>query len=197
MLEFWYDFASTYAHIAAQRIGSLANAAGVNVRWRPFLLGPIFAAQGWATSPFTLYPAKGRYMWRDIERLSAAANLPLTKPDPFPANSMLAARVALQGIDQDWIAPFSVAVFRAQFCEGANIADVNVVRTILVGQKLDAERLLEGARSEQVKGRLRIETDAAARLGVFGAPTFVVDGELFWGNDRLEEALRWADRPWA
>lgn len=196
MIEFWYDFASTYSHIAAQRVDQVAGAANLPVVWRPFLLGPIFAAQGWTTSPFNLYPAKGRYMWRDMERLSAAAGLPLKRPEPFPANSLLAARVAIQGEDHGWIAPFSMELFRAAFCEGANISDADVLRGILTDLDLDAGPILDAARSDAVKTKLKRQTEHAQRFGLFGAPSFVVDGEVFWGNDRLEEAVRWADKPW-
>ena len=92
VLEFWYEFASTYSYLTAMRIEPLAEAAGVDIRWRPFLLGPIFAAQGWTSSPFNLFPAKGRYMWRDMERQAAALGVPFRKPDPFPQNALLAAR---------------------------------------------------------------------------------------------------------
>ena len=93
--EFWYEFASSYSYPAAMRVEALAAERGVALAWRPFLLGPLFAAQGWRDSPFNLYPAKGRYMWRDLERICGALGLPLTRPDPFPQNSLLAARVAL------------------------------------------------------------------------------------------------------
>ena len=93
--EFWYEFASTYSYPAALRVGALAEARGVSLAWRPFLLGPIFAAQGWRDSPFNIYPNKGRYMWRDLERTCAAMGVPLVRPEPFPQASLLAARVAL------------------------------------------------------------------------------------------------------
>jgi len=195
MPTFWYEFASTYSHIAAQRVEALAAEAGVSLRWRPFLLGPIFAAQGWTTSPFNLFAAKGRYMWRDMERLSADLGLPLKRPDPFPANSLLAARIAIQLQDRPEIAPFTREVYRAEFCEGANIADADVLRGILTDLDLDAQALLDGARSEPVKTRLKAQTDEALRLGLFGAPTVTVGNELFWGNDRLEAAFAWANRP--
>src|SRR4051812_14984829 len=98
VLDFWFEFASTYSYPAAMRIGALAEAAGVTVRWRPFLLGPIFKEQGWDTSPFNLYPAKGRYMWRDLERVCDAIHLPFRKPESFPQWSLLPARVALVGL---------------------------------------------------------------------------------------------------
>ena len=114
-LDFWFDFASTYSYPAAVRMAALAAHADVRVRFRPFLLGPIFKAQGWTTSPFNLYPEKGRYMWRDLERLCADLDVPFQRPDPFPQNSLLAARVALAGLDQSWGEAFCVAAFRAQF----------------------------------------------------------------------------------
>ena len=94
-LEFWYEFASTYSYLSAMRIEEMAREAGVEVQWRPFLLGPIFVAQGWTTSPFSIYAAKGRNMWRDMERLTAARGLGFRKPDPFPQNGLHAARLAL------------------------------------------------------------------------------------------------------
>ena len=94
-VEFWFEFASTYSYPAAMRIETLAARAGVPVAWQPFLLGPIFQAQGWRDSPFNLYPAKGRYMWRDLERLCAKHGLPYARPEIFPQRSILAARLAL------------------------------------------------------------------------------------------------------
>src|SRR4051812_11251550 len=102
LLDFWFDFASTYSYPAAMRIESLAAAAGVKIRFRPFLLGPIFKAQGWGTSPFNIYSAKGRHMWRDLERLCRDLSLALRRPDPFPQNSLLPARVALVGLSEGW-----------------------------------------------------------------------------------------------
>jgi 2-hydroxychromene-2-carboxylate isomerase len=195
-LDFWFDFASTYSYPAAMRIGPLAAQAGVAVRFRPFLLGPIFKAQGWATSPFNLYPEKGRHMWRDLERLCAEFHLPFQRPDPFPQNSLLAARVALAGLDHDWGEDFCRAVFRAQFGDGRRIDDPAVITDVLAGLKADPQATLAAAQSDEIKTRLRSETESAQALGLFGAPTFVTaDGELFWGNDRLEQALRWAKGP--
>src|SRR3954471_11183501 len=126
-LDFFYEFASTYSYIAAMRIAPIAQRAGVMVRWRPFLLGPIFKAQGWDTSPFNLYPAKGRYMVRDCERQCAGLGLAFRLPQPFPQNSLLASRVALVGLDEDWGEEFSRAVYRAEFAQGYDIGDAAVI----------------------------------------------------------------------
>ena len=128
--EFWYEFASSYSYPAAMRVGDLARARGVALAWRPFLLGPIFAAQGWRDSPFNIYPAKGRYMWRDLERICDALGLPLRRPDPFPQNSLLAARVAL-ALDGDTRADFSRAVYAVEFGEGQPIADRETIAALL------------------------------------------------------------------
>ncbi len=193
VLDFWFDFASTYSYLAAMRIGTLAQDAGVRVRFRPFLLGPIFKAQGWNTSPFNLYPAKGRNMWRDLERSCAELKLPFRRPDPFPQNSLLAARVALAALDQPWGEDFCRALFCAQFAEGRRIDDAAAVGDVLARLKIEPQPVLAAAQSDALKTRLRVQTEEAQRLGVFGAPTFTTaDGELFWGNDRLEPALRWA-----
>ncbi len=191
-LDFWFDFASTYSYPAAMRIGPLAHEAGVTVRFRPFLLGPIFKAQGWDNSPFNIYPAKGRYMWRDIERLCDDLGLTFRKPDPMPQNSILAARVAL-AVEDGRRADFARAVFHAEFAEGQPIKERAVMEVLLHGLGCDADEVISRAQSIEIKDRLRAETDEAMRLGIFGAPTFITaDGEMFWGNDRLERALAWA-----
>jgi 2-hydroxychromene-2-carboxylate isomerase len=189
-MDFFYEFASTYSYIAAMRIAPLAEAAGVTVRWRPFLLGPIFKAQGWDTSPFNLYPAKGRYMVRDCEREAAALGLTFHLPEPFPQNSLLAARVAIAGLAEGWGEEFSRGVYRAQFAEGRQVGDPQVIGEIVNALGQDGAAALARAGGDDIKQKLRANTEEAQRLGIFGAPSFIAGGELFWGNDRLEQALR-------
>jgi len=194
-VDFWFEFASTYSYPAAMRIGALAKARGVTVRWRPFLLGPVFKAQGWDNSPFNIYPVKGRYMWRDLERICMGLNLPFVKPEVFPQSTLVAARVALVALKQGWGEDFCRAVYAAEFGEGRNISEPFVIADIInaLGQNPDA--VIEQSRTDANKNALRSETEEAQRLGIFGAPSFVTaDGELFWGNDRLEAALDWATR---
>jgi 2-hydroxychromene-2-carboxylate isomerase len=191
-LEFWYEFASTYSYLSAMRIEALAAAAGVVVTWKPFLLGPIFKAQGWDTSPFNVYPAKGSYMVRDLQRLAASRGLTFVLPAAFPQNSLHAARLALVGSDEGWVAPFTRAIFEAEFAHGADISDVRLLDTILRRLRLDSEALLARSAQPDTKARLKRQTAVAQTSGIFGAPSFVCRGELFWGDDRLKQALAWA-----
>jgi len=193
MLEFWFDFASTYSYLSAVRVRALAQAANVALRFKPFLLGPIFKTLGWDSSPFSIYQAKGRHMWRDLERLAADFELPFRRPMAFPQSSLLAARVALIGLAQGWGEDYSVAIFRAEFEAGERIDDPATSEAILAGLNVDPRSVLKAAQSEDNKARLRSQTEGAQQLGLFGAPSFrTAGGELFWGNDRLEQALDWA-----
>jgi len=195
-LDFYLEFASTYSYPAAMRIGALAAAAGVAVRWRPFLLGPIFKAQGWDNSPFNIYPAKGNYMWRDLDRICGRLELPFRRPDPFPQSSLLAARLAHVGLDEGWGEDFCRAVYAAEFADGRSISEEDVLADLVYDLGVAAESALARARSAEIKERLCATTAEAQARGVFGAPTFIcADGELFWGHDRMAEALAWAVRP--
>jgi 2-hydroxychromene-2-carboxylate isomerase len=192
-VEFWFEFGSTYSYPAAMRVEAIAGAGGVEVEWRPFLLGPIFRAQGWNDSPFNLYPAKGRYMWRDLERVCAEDRIPFRRPTEFPRNGLLAARVACWCQTEPWLPEFVRRVYLANFAHDRDIEGPGVIASIL--QDLGRpSSLLSAATSHEAKERLREQSEQARRRGIFGAPSFVVEGELFWGNDRLETALAWARR---
>jgi len=194
IVDFWYEFASTYSYPAAMRIGPLGAKWGVAIAWRPFLVAPIFAAQGWRDSPFNVFPVKGRYMWRDMERICARLGLALRRPEPFPQNSLLAARVAL-ALEGDARARFSRAVYDAEFAHGLPIADSATLAKLVAALGLDANALIERALSPANKERLKQDSARAAELGLPGAPCLVTaDNEVFWGNDRLEEGLDWAVR---
>lgn len=193
-VEFWFDFASTYSYPAAMTIEDRATAKGIKVCWRPFLLGPIFAKQGWDDSPFNMYPAKGRYMWQDMARLCAAEGLPFVRPPMFPQRSVLAARVALIGLSRGWGEAFCRAIFHAQFATGASIDDSAVVAHAVKTAGGDGDQALKDALSPANKLVLRQNVDEATDKGVFGAPSFWADDTLFWGFDRLEAALDHAAR---
>jgi 2-hydroxychromene-2-carboxylate isomerase len=190
-LQFWFEFASSYSYPAAMRIEPLAKARGVDVEWRPFLLGPVFAAQGLNDTPFNLYPAKGQYMARDLARTCAALDLPFTLPKPFPQNGLMCARLAT-ALEGPLRARFAQAVYQLEFGEGRDISDPLVAAEALRRAGLDPG-FVERGQADEVKAALRAATEEAQALGAFGAPSFVTaDKELFWGNDRLEAALTWA-----
>jgi 2-hydroxychromene-2-carboxylate isomerase len=194
-LEFWFDFASSYSYLTALRIEPLCGREGVAIAWRPFLLGPIFQAQGWSTSPFNLYPAKGRYMVRDITRRAAELGRGFRLPEPFPAASLLAARVAVAHAGAPWIGAFVRGVFQAEFERGADISDPATLAAILTAMGVDSAPALETAAAPSTKAALRTQTADAAKHGIFGAPTLrTPDGEIFWGDDRLEQAIAWTRR---
>ena len=195
-LGFWFEFGSTYSYLSAARVEGAARVAGVPVSWEPFLLGPIFADQGWDDSPFNVYPAKGRYMWRDMERLCEKHGIPFAKPSRFPRSGVLAARVAClaKAASEPWLPGFARAVFRANFAEDREIGDAAEVNSMLDSLGVPGASIVERAQAPENKGRLREQTRRAVEIGIFGAPSFVVGDELFWGNDRLEDALAWATR---
>jgi 2-hydroxychromene-2-carboxylate isomerase len=194
-MDFWFEFASTYSYPAAMRIEHLAAKAAVVLRWRPFLLGPIFKTYGWNDSPFNIFAAKGRYMWRDLQRICEAEALPLRLPPiRFPQNGLKAARLALVGEAEGWTPAFTRMVFTANYAEQKDISGDTTLRVILDALGVDAERALAAASSPEIKQVLRAQNEGAVARGLFGAPSFTVGDELFWGNDRLEEALAWATR---
>jgi 2-hydroxychromene-2-carboxylate isomerase len=188
-LELWYEFASTYSYLSVMRIEQVAAAAKLEVAWRPFLLGPIFRAQGWNDSPFNVYPAKGRYMWRDLSRLAAGYGLPFQRPSLFPRNGLSAARIAFVAEPEGWCPDWTRAVFTAEFAHDRDIADTAVLSGLLETLGHDPGAVLARAESDANKAALRAQTERAQALGIFGAPSFVVGGELYWGNDRLGDAV--------
>ncbi len=192
ILEIWFEFASTYSYLTVSRAGPLLERAGVGYVWRPFLLGPIFREKGLETSPFVLDPVKGAYMWRDVERRAADHGLPFTRPAIFPMNGLRAARIMTAALDEPWCGAFARSVFAAQFARGADIAEEEVLRNALLASGADPERWLRLSLEDETKAALRALTDQARSRGIFGAPSFWAGGELFWGDDRLKNAIAWA-----
>ena len=192
ILEFWFEFGSNYSYLSVMRIEAMANAAGVSVAWKPFLLGPIFRELGMDNSPFVLNPVKGRYAWRDMERQASKYALAFNKPSQFPRVALLPMRVALLGTNESWISAFCKRVMLQNFVDDVDINDIGNVRRALTGLVQDPEAILRAAQGDDNKARLRAQTEEALRRGLFGAPTFMVGEEMFWGNDRMEDAITYA-----
>jgi 2-hydroxychromene-2-carboxylate isomerase len=191
-IEFWFDFGSNYSYLSMMRIQRLAAGAGLRVALKPFMLGPIFKTLGWETSPFVLQTMKGNYVWRDMQRQCAKYGLRWQRPSVFPRNALLAARVALQGEGQPWLAGFCEQLMLANFADDREIGDEALIAGILAGLGADSAALIAAARSDACKAALRARTAEAQARGIFGAPMFFVGDEMFWGNDRLEDAIAYA-----
>lgn len=193
VIEVWVEFASTYSHIAAQRIEKEAEKAGVVLAWRPFLLGPIFQMQGLNDSPFNVNKVKGDYMWHDMERQCKSLNIPFNKPSVFPRNSLTAARIATASEGESWQANFIREVFLSNFYLDQDISDLQVLKDALMRAGCpDSDKAIESAKDQATKNKLRERNDEAISRGVFGAPNFIVGDQLFWGSDRLEQAIAFA-----
>ncbi len=193
-IEIWFDFASHYSYLAVMRIEDAAVARGVAIHWRPVLLGPIFRAIGWQASPFVDQKLKGEYAWRDIERQCLKYGLDLVRPSVFPRASLLPLRVAIAGSEEPWIGGFCHEVMRMNFARDLEIDSVDAISGALGRLGLPVAAILAQALSDANKLALREQTERAHRRGLFGAPTFFVGDEMFWGNDRLEDALEHAVR---
>ncbi|MEM7445735.1 MAG: 2-hydroxychromene-2-carboxylate isomerase [Pseudomonadota bacterium] len=191
-LEIWFEFASTYSYLTVARAEPLLRQAQVAFAWRPFLLGPIFRERGMDTSPFVIDPIKGSYMWRDMARKCATFGLPFMRPAIFPMNGLKAARIMTAALDEPWCGDFARSVFAAQFGRGADIADDHVLRDALEECGVAPDHWFDLAQKDETKAKLRAATEEARALGIFGAPSLVVGQELFWGDDRLEDAMAYA-----
>lgn len=192
MIECWFEFGSNYSYLSVMRIEQEAARRGVRVAWRPFLLGPIFKAQGWDSSPFVLQRAKGDYVWQDMPRLCRKYGLAWRQPSEFPRRALLPMRVALLGEEQSWMGAYCRRIMRMNFVEDRAIDSPSAVVEALAELGLPVDALLGEAGSDAIKQRLRERTEEAQARGIFGAPTFFVGEEMFWGNDRLEDALAMA-----
>ena len=189
VLQFWFEFGSTYSYLSALRIERAAANVGVTLIYKPFLLGPIFRSFGWETSPFLLQKEKGSYMWEDMRRQARKYGLPWRKPSNFPRSAILPARIAIFGAAQPWIGAFCREVMLLNFSSDKEINSREEMTHLLSTLGLPAEEILRGAESAENKEELRAQTHQAAQLGIFGAPSFISRGTLFWGNDRLEDAI--------
>lgn len=190
-IEIWFDFASPYSYLAVMRVASAAEPLGVRVVWKPFLLGPVFKALGWSDAPFVIQKEKGAYMWKDMERQCRKYGLPWRWPETFPRLALLPARVALAGVGQPWVGEFCRRVMTLHFGAGreVNINAEAEVAAVLAEMGLPVSLLIAEANSHGLKQRLKEQTETARRSGIFGAPTLFVGDEMYWGNDRLDDAL--------
>ena len=192
-ITFWFTMGSTYTYLTAMRLPEVAKTTGISFKWRPFHLLTIL--QEMKHVPFADKPAKMAYMWRDIARRAEMYGIPVRVPAPYPAkNSILANKVAVLGLTEGWGIDFVRAAYRRWFQHGEETgAEPNVSTSLReIGQEPD--RVLARVNDTEIGRQLESETGAAGALGIFGSPTFSIGNELFWGDDRLEDAIRWYRR---
>ncbi len=187
-IQFWFDFGSNYSYLSMMRIRQLAAEAQLQFELTPFLLGPVFKSLGWDTSPFVLQAMKGNYVWRDMQRQCDKYGLRWQRPSAFPRSSLLAARVAMLGEGSPWMLPFCEQVMLANFADDRDIGEQAVIAAILDSIGVDSETVIAQAKTDASKDALRARTTTAQSRGIFGAPMFFVGDEMFWGNDRLDDA---------
>ena len=190
-IDFYFDFASPYGYFASTRIDEIAARHARQVVWRPFLLGPVFKQVG--TSPLVSYPIKGKYVEHDFVRFARLLVVPFKMPANFPFGAVAASRAFYWIADQnaDKAKAFARAVFRAGLGEGGDVTPVDVVLDLAGSLGIDRTGLQAALVDPAIKQRLVDEVDAAMKRGVFGSPTVIIDGEMFWGADRLDQVERW------
>jgi 2-hydroxychromene-2-carboxylate isomerase len=189
-IDFFYFFGSVYAYLSVMRIRALADAAGVTVRWRPFNVRTVMKENNVALRSEAL---KVPYMWRDIERRAATHGLSFVPPPVWPTDpDLLHNRVGTLAAMRGWGEAFTLSSFRTWIVDAKPLGDRTTLEHVLQPLGKDTEAVIAEAMGDDVTRQLQAETDVARSHGVFGSPSFVVDGEMFWGDDRLEEAIAWA-----
>lgn len=173
-LDFWYDFSSPCGYVSVMRIGLLATRHGVVVRWRPFLPGS--------------FP-RGEDAWTEVARQARKLAMPWRRPSRFPRSVVLPARIALAGADTAWGPAFSQAVMRMNFVHDREVDTEEAMEEVLYDLGLPARAIIAAAQADDHKLRLRRQTEEAQRLGLSGAPAFIVRGAMFSGGDRMEDAF--------
>lgn len=190
-IDFWFSIGSTYSYLTIMRLTDVAAREGVSFTWRPFNVREMMIAQD--NVPFAKKPAKAAYMWRDIERRCGKYGLAAKLPAPYPLDNLaLANQVAVVGMEEGWGAAYVVETYKRWFQKGQMAGSEPNLSASLIAVDQDPERVMPIAESQACVAALEAATREAEALGLFGVPSFVVDGELFWGDDRLEDALSWA-----
>ena len=190
-IDFYFDFSSPYGYLASTRINALAAKYQRDVTWHPILLGPMFKAAG--TAPLVGVPLKGPYSVRDFLRTARLQKIQYTQPTPFPIGTQNAARAFYWLADREPVKArqFAQACYATYFAKGIDISSAEKIADIAASLGEDHAAVLAAIADPVVKERLKNEIDAALAIGVFGSPFIIVDGEPFWGNDRLDQVDAW------
>jgi len=192
-IDFYFDFTSPYGYLASTRIDALAAKHGRSVVWRPHLLGAVFKING--QQPLASIPLKGNYTAHDLARSARLLKVPFKLPSRFPVGATAPSRAYYWVNDKDpaLARKLAQALFHAYFAEDRDISSPEITGNVAAKLGVDKGELTQALNDPAVKERLRIEVDAAIERGVFGSPYIVIDGEPFWGSDRLDQVDRWLE----
>ncbi len=192
-IEFYFDFSSPYGYLAAECIDDLAARHGRDVAWRPYLMGVAMKVTG--SAPLVRRPMVGAYSRHDMARSARRLKVPFRFPEPFPIATIAACRAVYwtERAGAEAAKSLARALYRAYFADGRNISEADMVADVAATSGADRDALLAGIQEPAIKDRLKEVTNAAVERGIFGSPFFVVDGEPFWGHDRMDEVERWLE----
>lgn len=190
-IDFWFSIGSTYSYLTIMRLAEVEESSGIKFRWRPFNVRHVMVEQN--NIPFKDKPVKSAYMWRDIERRAERYGLTPKLPAPYPLPGLvLANQIAVLGVEEGWVEDYARATYRRWFEKGEAAGEEPNISASLKEAGCDPREILPAAHTQQAANELEKATDEAMKLGVFGSPSFAVGKEVFWGDDRLDDALHWA-----
>ena len=195
IIEFWFSIGSTYTYLSVQRILEFEKENNVKFVWQPFSVRQIMIEM--ENIPFTPPPKKNKsdYMWRDIERRAKFYGFAAKVPAPYPLSEFdLANKIAVLGMDEDWGISYVRSTYQNWFIEGFEPGVEPNVSKILTDLKLDPKQILEKANSNTINEKYLAQTELAKSKKIFGSPTFIYQDEIFWGDDRLEDCIKWINR---
>lgn len=190
-LDFFFSIASTYTYLAVNRAQDVADREGVKLNCRPFNVRAIMVEQN--NRPFVGKPVKMKYMWRDLERRAQRHGIPFKSIPPYPIDpQMLANRVAFVASQEGWCPEFAREAYRAWFLDGKLVGEVESIEGVLSRIGKDGKAVIARADADELRAQFDAETERVKAIGIFGSPTFAYGDEIFWGDDRLEDAIDWA-----
>ena len=193
-IDFWFSIGSTYTYLSVNRISEIAKKENLSIIWKPFSVRKIMMDMD--NIPFTppSKKVKSVYMWRDIERRAKFYGFEAKVPAPYPLKEFdLANQIAILGMNEGWGVDYVTTTYKRWFQQGKEPATEPNLSEILNELNLNKDEISKNANSEEIKSQYLQNTDNAYKLGVFGSPTFIYKGEVFWGDDRLEDCIKWID----
>ncbi|MEX3008236.1 2-hydroxychromene-2-carboxylate isomerase [Hoeflea sp. TYP-13] len=193
-VDFYYDFVSSASYVAYKRLPEMIKAAGGTIHWKPIVLGGVFKAVG-NSGPANI-AAKGKWMFEDLERITKRHGIAFSVNPKFPLNTVMALRgaIAAEKLGDDVLNPYMESMFAGAWANDDDISDPKVVMELMDNAGLPAQEIANMVQDQAIKDELRANTEEAVERGAFGAPTFFVNGEMHWGQDRLDDVMSALDK---